>query len=149
MIIRVKVIGSGNQTCEVLWAHSNRAPSMRKRRKSGLNFSSGKSLKRSRMLRESRHVSRAVDVSGVAKVLDYIEDRESLLTITRIEQSQVGVIDESDEKQVTMTTMEEDGADMNSTDFNNEVWLISPAPSCTTRTLCFPEYLCCCNLRSD
>ena len=70
--------------------------SMKKRRKSCLYFNTAKALKRSRMLREIKHKSRAGDVSGVAKVLDYTKEGEILLQVDGIQDRKVELIVDGD-----------------------------------------------------
>ena len=94
---------------------------MKKRRKSCLYFSTANALKRSRMLKEKKHKSRASDVSGVAKVLDYTEEGELLLQVDGIQDKKVELIVDRDEILNTMIIREQEGGEVNSTDFNDEV----------------------------
>ena len=94
---------------------------MKKRRKSCLYFSTVKALKRSRMLREKKHKSRASDVSGMAKVLDYMEEGELLLQVDGIQDRKVELIVDGDVILNTMIIQEEKGGEVNSADFNDEV----------------------------
>ena len=94
---------------------------MKKRRKSCLYFSTAKALKRSRMLREKKHKSQADDVSGVAKVLDYTEEGELLLQVDGIQDRKVELNVDGDGILDTMIIQEEEGGEVNSADFNDEV----------------------------
>ena len=95
--------------------------SMKRRQKSCLYFSTAKALKRSRMLRDKKHKSRVADVSGVAKVLDYMEKGELLLEDDGIHHKQGGVIVDRDTIHKTMINKEQEGGEVNTADFNDEV----------------------------
>ena len=94
---------------------------MKKRRKSCSYFSIAKALKRSRMLREKKHKSWAGDVSGVAKVLDYTEEGELLLQVNGIQDRKVELIVDGDVILDTIIIQEQEGNEVNSADFNDEV----------------------------
>ena len=94
---------------------------MKRRRKSCLYFNTAKALKRSRMLREKTHKSRAGDVSGMAKVLDYTEEGELLLQVDGIQDRKVELNVDGDVMVDTMIIQEQEGGEVKSADFNDEI----------------------------
>ena len=73
------------------------------------------------MLREKKHKSRAGDVSGVAKVLDYTEEGELLLQVNGIQDRKVELIVDGDVILDTIIIQEQEGSEVNSAGFTDEV----------------------------
>ena len=73
------------------------------------------------MLRDKKHKSWVADVSGVAKVLDYTEEGKLPLEDDGIHHKQGGVIVDRDRIHNTMINKEQEGSEVNTADFNDEV----------------------------
>lgn len=74
-------------------------------------------------MRDKMHMSRAVDVSGVAKVLKFSEEGEGALADAGVEHSELRVVIESDEVEDTPVTMELQDKIIESPQRNEEVIL--------------------------
>ena len=73
------------------------------------------------MLRDKKHKSWVADVTGVAKVLDYTEEGELLLEDYGIDHKQREVIVDRDRIQNIMINKGQEGGEVNTADFNDEV----------------------------